>query len=649
MTSTPGKFSVPSEVYQQAKAILAELADASESERATRLQSLKIESPEIEREVRSLLDYHTAQSLVAIHATPKIRTRSTLNTTYQASMNGWLLPLLKSLAIITPVLILAWIFASLADKSIHASLRSSLSQRLAQELRTRETELREWQQQQLHEAQALCQAPVINAAVRELVAIAKDSVAKDGDLPLLLRESKLAQKIADELRLKVGTPVKFTVWDRKMVTLADWNQDEEPGVLGSYLTPATGASMLAPVLNGHAKLSLPRLGNLACEDPKPESSSPMLPIYVPVQDAKGVVIAALMLHGYGVEEKYRDLIASWSDIASAETYLINSSGAMITASRYGEQLDAFDLATDSLGARALLVRDPGANLMRSEKPEDTPFAWPPTLMARNVVAGNDGLDADGYRNYVGEFVVGAWKWLPDEEVGMAFEEPYDVAYSMAHAVRSSLWWLSSIFTLGLFAVALVSTFGGLPRRRLRSISEVGPYQIQELLGEGGMGRVYLAEHALLCRYSAIKVLTKGAADQQILSRFEREVQLASQLTHPNTIAIYDFGRNKDGVFYYAMEYVNGGHLGQLIEYAGPLAPGRCIYILQQLCRALNEAHQAGVVHRDIKPQNIMVCNRGGEPDFVKLFDYGLVKAFAPGVSHNIANQDCYGNTAFHGA
>jgi serine/threonine-protein kinase len=81
-----------------------------------------------------------------------------------------------------------------------------------------------------------------------------------------------------------------------------------------------------------------------------------------------------------------------------------------------------------------------------------------------------------------------------------------------------------------------------------------------------------------------------------------------------------------------MEYINGAHLGQLVEFAGPIAPGRTIFILQQLCRALLEAHQAGVVHRDIKPQNIMVCNRGGEPDFVKLFDYGLVKAFAPGVS-----------------
>ena len=149
-----------------------------------------------------------------------------------------------------------------------------------------------------------------------------------------------------------------------------------------------------------------------------------------------------------------------------------------------------------------------------------------------------------------------------------------------------------------------------------------------------MGRVYLAEHALLCRQSAIKVLTSGDNDLSIVGRFEREVQLASQLTHPNTISIFDFGRSREGIFYYAMEYINGAHLGQLIEYAGPLEPGRCIYVLRQLCRALLEAHHAGVVHRDVKPQNIIVCNRGGEPDFVKLFDYGLVKAFAPGISHN---------------
>jgi serine/threonine-protein kinase len=217
-------------------------------------------------------------------------------------------------------------------------------------------------------------------------------------------------------------------------------------------------------------------------------------------------------------------------------------------------------------------------------------------------------------------------------VGIALEEDYDSAFAVAHSFRRSQVAIFSFLLLGILGIALGSSLRHRGTRRLRGISEVGAYRIQELLGEGGMGRVYLAEHAFLCRMSAIKVLTKRDNDLSVIGRFEREVQLASQLTHPNTIAIYDFGRNSNGVFYYAMEYINGAHLGQLVEFAGPIAPGRTIFILQQLCRALLEAHQAGVVHRDIKPQNIMVCNRGGEPDFVKLFDYGLVKAFAPGVS-----------------
>lgn len=132
--------------------------------------------------------------------------------------------------------------------------------------------------------------------------------------------------------------------------------------------------------------------------------------------------------------------------------------------------------------------------------------------------------------------------------------------------------------------------------------------------------------------TAIKILSGEIADLSVLVRFEREVQLASQLTHPNTISIYDFGRNEDGLFYYAMEYIDGGHIGQLVEFDGAIPAGRCIYLIRQLCFALREAHLAGVVHRDIKPQNVMLCDRGGEPDFIKLVDYGLVKAFAPGIS-----------------
>jgi len=140
-----------------------------------------------------------------------------------------------------------------------------------------------------------------------------------------------------------------------------------------------------------------------------------------------------------------------------------------------------------------------------------------------------------------------------------------------------------------------------------------------------MGQVFLAQHALLKRPTAVKLLHPDQMNEETLARFEREVQLASQLSHPNTIEIYDYGHTPEGVFYYAMEYLTGLSLAELIEREGPLPAARVAHILDCTCRSLREAHGQGLVHRDIKPQNIMLCQRGGESDVVKVLDFGLVK------------------------
>jgi serine/threonine-protein kinase len=149
-----------------------------------------------------------------------------------------------------------------------------------------------------------------------------------------------------------------------------------------------------------------------------------------------------------------------------------------------------------------------------------------------------------------------------------------------------------------------------------------------LIGEGGMGQVYRARHSLLKRPTAVKVLKPGHDTPAMLARFEREVQLSSQLTHPNTIEIYDYGRTPDSVFYYAMEYIDGLNLAQVVALAGPLPSARVIHILRQVCGSLREAHALDLIHRDIKPQNIMLACRGGEADVIKVLDFGLVKQVA---------------------
>jgi eukaryotic-like serine/threonine-protein kinase len=179
--------------------------------------------------------------------------------------------------------------------------------------------------------------------------------------------------------------------------------------------------------------------------------------------------------------------------------------------------------------------------------------------------------------------------------------------------------------LGVVAAALASrTIFGL-RKKASEAQKLGQYTLGAKIGEGGMGAVYRASHAMMKRDVAIKLLPVDRAGKEGLVRFEREVQLTSRLNSPNTIAIYDYGRTPDGVFYYVMEYIDGFSLEDLTTRFGPIGPGRVIHLAKQICAALAEAHSIGLIHRDIKPANIALCERAGVFDVVKVLDFGLVK------------------------
>ncbi len=197
-------------------------------------------------------------------------------------------------------------------------------------------------------------------------------------------------------------------------------------------------------------------------------------------------------------------------------------------------------------------------------------------------------------------------------------------------VRLQLPFLLGFTVLGLLVSAALAVFGTFKISSMQqeafAARQVGQYQLKERLGVGGMGEVYLAEHRLLKRPCAVKLIRpKHAGEPELLRRFEREVHATAELTHPNTVAIYDYGHDEDGTFYYVMEYLQGPNLHDLVQQYGPLPPARVVHFLRQLCGALHEAHTAGLVHRDIKPSNVIVCRHGGLHDVVKLLDFGLVR------------------------
>jgi hypothetical protein len=357
----------------------------------------------------------------------------------------------------------------------------------------------------------------------------------------------------------------------------------------------------------------------------------LMQVAAPLRNAEEIVCGALALI-INPDNEFSRILSVARSGESGETYAFDQTGLLISHSRFDPQLRQIGLLTNSSSALNLRLHDPGGDLTQGFKLANNDETNRPLIrLVADAVDGESGVDVVPSRDYRGVPVVGAWRWLPQLGFGVATQVDAAEAYRPLHVLQWLFVSLALLLILCAAGMFIFSYANSTSRRRLNEaelkLKRLGQYTLEEKIGEGGMGVVYRARHALMRRDTAVKLLLPDRADPAAIERFEREVCLTCQLTHANTIQVYDYGHTPDGIFYYAMEYLRGLNLHELTVRFGCLPESRVIYILAQVCDSLTEAHELGLIHRDIKPGNIFLCHRGGVPDCVKVLDFGLVREY----------------------
>lgn len=484
-----------------------------------------------------------------------------------------------------------------------------------------------WVRSRIAAAEGWAAEPALRETVSTLMADASER-----DKPGC--NSLFAQRAAESLRPAMHERGfnSFSVIDRNGVVVVASN----PAVCGARLNPTQFLVRLDQVFAGKPAFIRPHLDDERFADSSVRRlAEPWVWFDVPLRNRDGRAIAVLSL-GEPARTQFAQLFQPSGLGDSDEIYSFTADGIVLSELRHPEKNREAQVLRDASLARSTLnveLRDPGGDLLggfhsntpTAEQPLTRLVAIAVAAQKRTAPTEQRGVLLEPYRNYRGAEVIGAWRWLPEYQFAIAVEIEEAEAYAPLKTLERAF-----AIVLGLSVAAsvgvLISVLSAIrERRRFGTVRKLGRYTLLEHIGEGGMASIYRGRHELLKRPIAIKILKRDANDE-LIARFEREVQLASRLGHPNTVEVFDYGRTRQGEFYYVMEYLDGVTIAQLVGRSGPLPIGRVVYFMRQITSALKGAHAVGLVHRDIKPENIMTCVRGGECDVIKILDFGLVKS-----------------------
>lgn len=562
-----------------------------------------------------------------------------------ASTGRWLSQQLWIWPIIAAVLMgsVGWYVHS----SVEDAMREQRIEDLTTQVETAVAAVKIWIHNQSIAAELVARDEQIAPLVAELLELENDA---DPARALLTAKSQSALKSRLQDAIKRGVFDGYFVVSPRLTVLAADQSSPVGQKIDGYR-----ADFFEKSFAGESVVSRPYPSPIILTDAKGRARTnlPTMRVATPIKNATGKIIAGLGLR-IAPEKEFTRVFEVGTFGKTGETYAFDAKGLLLTQSRFDDQLKQIGLLTDNEDSASILtveVRDPGVDMAAGERPAQRRPDQPLTKLAASAIRGENGHDPDGYRDYRGSLSVGAWRWVPEMQMGIASEITTEEAFAPVQILRRSFWVLMTLLGIASVGIYIAMWYMAEQQKALQEATlaakQLGQYKLDEKIGSGGMGTVYRGHHAMLRRPTAIKLLDPARLSDVAVARFEREVQLTSALTHPNTIAIYDYGRTPDGIFYYAMEFLEGMNLEDLVEKHGPVEEARAVFLLKQICGALAEAHAAGLVHRDIKPGNIFLTTRGGMRDFVKVLDFGLVKSTESAEAANITSTGTVSGTPLY--